>query len=59
MRLKTERANINNLATSTAVSKITNVSKRLKTTQTLVKLKIQFLMILIMINILLLNNLIS
>ena len=49
MTLKTERANINNLATSTAVSKITNVSKRLKTTQTLVKLKIQFLMILIMI----------
>ena len=65
--MKNEIPNITNLATSTTLTAVENkifdvsnlVKKTLNITQKLVKWKIKLLPIMIMINILLLNNLIS
>ena len=65
--MKNEIPNITNLATSTTLTAVENkifdvsnlVKKNLNITQKLVKWKIKLLPIMIMINILLLNNLIS
>ena len=65
--MKNEIPNITNLATSTTLTAVKNkifdvsnlVKKNLNITQKLVKWKIKLLPIMIMINILLLNNLIS
>ena len=67
MKLKKEIPSITDLATTTALTavenKVPNVSdllkKKLTITQKLVKLKVKLLLIVIMINILLVNNLIS
>ena len=65
--MKNKIPNITNLATSTTLTAVENkifdvsnlVKKNLNITQKLVKWKIKLLPIMIMINILLLNNLIS